>query len=348
MQKTLEFRSFLILLLFVSLLFFAILIPFWAAIFWAIAISILFTPVYKKLLRKFNRPNLSAFLTLCVCCILVIVPFFMVASSVLQEGVSIFNRIQHGEISPEKYFDHIKNAFPTIQETLGKIGIDTTEFKTKFGQSALAASKYIAQHAVNIGQDTLNFILQLGIFLYIAFFMIRDGDTLISLLHRSLPLGDHREEIFFAKFSEVTRATIKGSLVVAMVQGSLGGLMFWFLDIGSPLLWGVVMTILSLVPMIGASLVWLPVSIHLFAIGEITSGAILLIFGIGVIGLVDNILRPLLVGRETKLPDYMVLLSTLGGFSIFGMNGFVIGPLIAALFLTCWDTFVQEFNTFDT
>lgn len=347
MQKTLEFRSFLLLLVFVSLLFLSILVPFWGAIFWAIAISIVFSPVYKRILDKLHRPNLSALLTLCICCILVIVPFLMIASAFLQEGTSIYTRLQDGEINPEKYFDHIKTAFPSIQNALTEIGINTDEIKTKLGETAIFISTFIAQHAVNIGQSTIDFVLQLGIFLYITFFILRDSDVLIFHLHRALPLGDEREKIFFSKFSEVTRATIKGSLVVAMVQGSLGGLIFWFLDISAPLLWAVVMTLLSLVPMIGASLVWLPVAIYLFAIGEVVSGGILIAFGIFVIGLVDNILRPLLVGRDTKLPDYLVLLSTLGGFSLFGMNGFVIGPLVAALFITCWNTFVQEYNTFD-
>lgn len=148
----------------------------------------------------------------------------------------------------------------------------------------------------------------------------------------------------FDKFSEVTRATVKGNLIVAVAQGSLGGLIFWILDIPGPVLWGVVMTVLSMIPVVGAGLIWAPVAIYLFAIGEWVDGAILAGFGAFVIGLVDNILRPILVGRDTKLPDYVVLLSTLGGFSLFGINGFVIGPLIAALFLTFWEIFILEFN----
>jgi len=148
----------------------------------------------------------------------------------------------------------------------------------------------------------------------------------------------------FAKFAEVTRATVKGNLVVAAVQGTLGGLIFWVLGIPGAFLWGVVMTLLSLIPVVGAALIWLPVAVYLFATGNWVHGTILFAFGAGVIGLVDNVLRPVLVGRDTKLPDYMVLLSTLGGFVLFGMNGFVIGPLIAALFVTFWDIFVREFH----
>jgi predicted PurR-regulated permease PerM len=149
----------------------------------------------------------------------------------------------------------------------------------------------------------------------------------------------------FAKFAEVTRATVKGNLVVAAVQGALGGIIFWILGIPGPFLWGVVMFLLSLIPMVGAGLIWAPVALYLFAAGQWIEGLVLTGFGIGVIGLVDNVLRPILVGRDTKLPDYIVLMSTLGGFVLFGMNGFVIGPLIAALFVTVWEIFIREFNS---
>jgi predicted PurR-regulated permease PerM len=133
-----------------------------------------------------------------------------------------------------------------------------------------------------------------------------------------------------------------------MVQGALGGFIFWALDIPGPVLWGVVMTVLSLIPIVGASLIWLPVGLYLLATGATTDGIILIAFGAIVIGLVDNILRPILVGRDTKMPDYLILLSTLGGFSVFGMTGFVLGPLIAALFLTFWEIFTREFNVLNS
>lgn len=137
-------------------------------------------------------------------------------------------------------------------------------------------------------------------------------------------------------------------MIVAIVQGTLGGLVFYFLGVSSALLWGVVMTLFSLIPMVGASIVWLPVCIYFFAVGAVLKGFILLFFGAVVIGLMDNILRPVLVGRDTKLPDYLILLSTLGGFVIYGMNGFVVGPLIATLFIASWEIFSLEFNYDDT
>ena len=173
---------------------------------------------------------------------------------------------------------------------------------------------------------------------------MRDGRQLRVLLIRALPFGDHREDLLFAKFAEVLRATVKGSLLVAMAQGALGGLIFWILDIKAPVLWGVVMTLLSLIPVVGAGVVWAPVAGYLLLTGDYVSGVVLLAYGVFVIGLADNILRPVLVGRDTKLPDFMVLLSTLGGFSLFGMDGFVTGPMLAVLFVTVWKIFMDEFK----
>ena len=137
----------------------------------------------------------------------------------------------------------------------------------------------------------------------------------------------------------MVRATVKGNIVVAAVQGALGGLIFWVLGIPSPLLGGVLMAFLSLLPAAGAGIVWAPVAVYLLLSGDIWQGVVLTLFGVLVIGLVDNILRPILVGKDTQLPDFVVLISTVGGMALLGLNGFVIGPVIAALFMTLWDIF---------
>lgn len=121
----------------------------------------------------------------------------------------------------------------------------------------------------------------------------------------------------------------------------LGGLIFWFLEIPSPLLWAVLMALLSLLPAVGAAIVWGPVALYFLLSGAIWQGVLLGLYGVFVIGLVDNVLRPILVGKDTRMPDYLILISTLGGLAIFGLNGFVIGPLIAALFISSWDLFVD-------
>ena len=175
--------------------------------------------------------------------------------------------------------------------------------------------------------------------LYLLFFLLRDGATLSTRIRDAIPLSAGHKRHLFKKFTTVIRATVKGNVAVAAMQGALGGLAFWFLDIQGALLWAVLMAFLSLLPAIGAAVVWLPVAIYFLVTGAIWQGVALIVFGVLVIGLVDNVLRPILVGKDTQMPDYVVLISTLGGMALFGLNGFVIGPAVAALFIACWDLF---------
>ncbi len=347
MQNGLEFRSFLLFLVLVSLLFFSILMPFLGAIFWAVALAIVFAPLQNYFVKHIQWKNVATLCTLLSCALVVVLPFLFIITSVIAECVKIYAALNSGSTNLAHYFNEIQKAYPFVQNILQQLHLEPGLITQKVSEFALKVSGIVAQQTVHIGQGTISFIVQIAIMLYVAFFMMRDSKSLIIKLHKALPLGHKREQLLFAKFSEVTRATIKGSLVVAMVQGTIGGLVFYFLGISSALLWGVVMTLFSLIPMVGASIVWFPVCVYFFAVGETLNACILLFFGAVVIGLMDNILRPVLVGRDTKLPDYVILLSTLGGFSIFGMNGFVVGPLVATLFIASWEIFTLEFNDDD-
>ena len=349
MQNKIETQSFLWLLLIVSIAFIWLLIPFFAAVFWAIAITIVFYPIYVKLLGKMPRwPNFSALLTLLLCVFIVVLPIVFTVSSVVGQGIDIYERVQSGEIDLGGLFEKITGAFPSLQIWLERWSVDINGLREKTVESAMSSGKVLAQGTWSAGQNVFSFLLNLAIMLYVAFFLLRDGDKLVALMIKALPLGDKRERLLFAKFSEVTRATIKGNLVIAIIQGALGGLIFWILDIPGFMLWGVVMATLSLIPAVGAGLVWGPVAIYMFAVGDWIQAVVLIAYGLLVIGLVDNVLRPILVGRDTKLPDYIVLLSTLGGLVLFGVHGFVIGPLIAALFTVFWGIFMREFQHEDT
>ena len=175
--------------------------------------------------------------------------------------------------------------------------------------------------------------------LYLLFFLLREGGELFKRIQDAIPLPPEQKRALFSKFTTVIRATIKGSIFVAAVQGALGGLIFWLLSLHAPVLWGVVMGLLALLPAVGAAAIWFPAAIYLLVTGSTWQGVVLLAFGAFVIGLIDNILRPLLVGKDTKMPDYVVLISTLGGLATFGLNGFVLGPVIAAMFIAAWDIF---------
>ena len=343
-----EQLTFLLLLAIVTVLFLFVMKPFFAPIFWACAIALLFYPVQMRLLDRWgNRPNLIALTTLLLCVVVLVIPVLLILSSFVAEGTELYRRLESGEIDANAYLERMRDAAPIVERLLDWLELDMDSIEGQATTGALAASGFAARNVFSLGQSTFNFLLSLALMLYMTFFLLRDGSSLIDLITRALPLGDERERLLFAKFAEVTRATIKGNLVVAIVQGALGGLIFLILGIPTPVLWGVAMAIVSLIPAVGAALVWVPFAIYLFVIGDVTSSIILIVYGVAVIGLADNLLRPILVGRDTKLPDWLVLVSTLGGLVMFGINGFVMGPLVAAVFIVFWQIFSRDYNDED-
>ena len=249
--------------------------------------------------------------------------------------------IHSGQMNFGNYFEQIYEKLPSwALHLLQRSDLtDLQAIRDRLSESITYISQFLASQAVSIGQNSLSFGLRLLIMLYLLFFLLRDGDALIALIQRAIPLPKEQQKALFAKFTVVIRATVKGNLVVALLQGALGALAFWLLGIRASLLWGSLMAILSLLPLVGAILVWGPVAVYYFATGAVERGLFLIAYGFLVISMIDTILRPLLVRKETKLPDYLVLISTFGGLAVFGINGFIIGPVIAALFVSVWEIF---------
>src|SRR5690606_22244297 len=219
------------------------------------------------------------------------------------------------------------------------IGITNLDLEQPLAAGLRAASQFLAGQLVLLGQNTFVFVIGLFVMLYLLFFLLRDGDALARRLNDAVPLRPEQRRALADKFTMGIRAMIKGTLAVAVVQGALGGLIFWLLGIPAAALWRVVRGILLLLPAVVSPIIWGPVAIYLLATGEVWQGLILLAYGALVIGLIDNVLRPILVGKDTRIPDYVVLISTLGGLALFGVNGLLLGPVIAALFLAVWDIF---------
>ncbi|WP_043311279.1 AI-2E family transporter [Pseudomonas sp. ML96] len=337
-----EQKAFLVLLVVVTLVFAGILLPFWGAVFWAVVLSVLFAPLQRRLALRFGgRGNLSALLTLLICLLVAILPMILTSLALVNEGSAIYQRIEKGELDIGAYVERFKEVLPeAVQRLLERIGLgDFDALRDRLAKGAMQGSEFLATKAFDIGQNTFQFLVGFFVMLYLLYFFLRDGPELARTVRTAVPLEESLKRRLQIKVTRVVRATVKGNLVVAAVQGLLGGLIFWMLGISSPLLWGVLMALLSLLPAVGCGLVWGPVALYMLAQGEVLKGSVLVAFGVLVIGLVDNILRPILVGKDTRMPDYLVLISTLGGLTLFGLNGFVIGPLIAALFIASWDLY---------
>ena len=340
-----EDRTFLVLLTAVSLAFAWILWPFYAALLWAVVFATVFAPAHGRLLNSMRgHPNVAALTAVLLILTLVLLPLTLTAMSVGQEATSLYEKIETGEVDFGRFLTQLLQTLPGWAiELLNRIGInDIGDVQARLSIALKQGSEFIATQAIAIGQSTAHIVVSFFLMLYLLFFFLRDGRELSQRLKEAIPLRAEQKRALFSKFAIVIRAMFKGTILVALLQGLLGGLIFWLLNIPAPVLWGVVMAFLSLLPAIGSALIWLPVAIYLLVTGAVWQGLVLAAYGALVIGLVDNLLRPFLIGMDTKLPDYVVLIATLGGIAIFGLNGFVIGPVIAAMFVATWDIFSRR------
>ena len=336
---------FLLLLAVVTVAFFWVLTPFFGAVFWAVIMALLFNTTFQALLRRLSgRRNLAALLTLLFIMVIVVLPMVLLSTAAANEISTLVARVSAGDINFRAYAQQVLAALPRwMTELMARFDlIDIQSVVEKFSDGLLKSGQAITSQALSIGQNALVFVVNLTVMLYLLFFFLRDGEQLSKLIRQTVPMERAQTHYLANKFSTVVRATVKGNVVVALAQGALGGLAFWALGIHGAVLWGSVMALLSLLPAVGAALIWAPVAIYLLATGSVWQGAALAAWGTLAVGMVDNLLRPILVGKDTKLPDYVVLLTTLGGMSLFGLTGFVIGPTIAAMFMACWAVFTRS------
>ena len=336
----LQDKTFLLLVLSVTVAFALILWPFFSAVFWAAVLAVLFTPLYRRLTASMNgRRTLAALVTLLIIVVIVILPLTLLTGLLVQEAADLYARVKSGELNIAQILQQMMLSLPAwATSLLDRFGLnDFAAVQERISTGLSRSVQFIGKYALNVGQGAFDFIIDFFIMLYLLFFLLRDGRQLAHQAKLAIPLDPELQHNLSVKFTQVVRATMKGNVVIAIVQGALGGLIFWVLGVQAPVLWAVVMAFLSLLPAIGTAIVWVPVAVYFFVTGAMWEGVVLVAFGVLVIGLVDNFARPLLVGRDTKMSDYVILMATIGGMAVFGLNGFVIGPLIAAVFIAVWD-----------
>jgi len=337
-----ENRFFILLLVAATIGFGWILVPLYGAVLWGVVIAILFAPLYRRLNRAFDgKSNLAAITTVAIIVTMVILPISLIGAALAREATGMYARIESGNLEMLNSLKQFLAEPPAwINDLLERVGIGSlAELQERLTSLLMRGSQYFASQALAIGQNTVEFTVNLFVMLYLLFFLLRDGDLLAARIRRALPLPVEQQNQLLRKFTVVIRATVKGNMLIALIQGALGGLIFYALGISGALLWAVVMAFLSLLPAVGAGLVWAPVALYMLLTGAIWQGVVLIGFGALVIGMVDNVLRPVLVGKDTRMPDYVVLISTLGGLQVLGLNGFVLGPVVAAMFISTWDIY---------
>lgn len=337
-REAIQRAFFLILVVTASLFLLWIIRNYLFPVFWAVIFAILLTPLFSRTLRYVRFPSLAAGLTMLFSFLLVAVPVAWIGTLVAQEAYTLYVNVAQ---------DSTLNALPSnplILETLSSWGVDPAQVNTTVTEWARTASSWLIEQAFLISSATITTVFQFVLMLYLLFFFLRDGDRIVAYIKSVLPLSPKKEDALFSRFTATTRGTIKGSVTVAVMQGVVAGLIFWIAGVSSPLLWGVLVGILAFLPIVGPFMVWLPVSIMLISGGAYISAAFVAIGSLSMNIFIDDILRPILVGRETRIPNALVFIAIFGGLSTFGIAGLIIGPVVAALALTSWELFKEEYG----
>ena len=317
----------LILLFAIAMLY--LVRPFLYPIFWAAVIAVICAPVYRWILKYLKLPKVSSLFAIGFVILAVLLPLGLVAGLLVNESVDLYNKVAGGT-----YFTEVRETARRLEGTaLGPVVAQVQEQWTSYAANVTkTVSLFLFENVKKLTQVSLWFLFLLFIMLYSLYYFFKDGPQILKRIMHLSPLGDTYEALLYDKFTSTARATLKSTLIIGGVQGALGGILFWATGIEGALVWAVIMAVFSIIPAVGPFLVWLPAGIIMLALGNFGSGLVILIGG-SVISFVDNLLRPPLLGKDTEMHPLIVLFATLGGILLFGISGFIIGPIIAALFL---------------
>lgn len=337
----------IILVVAVSALFLAVIWPLLQALLLGALLAGLCHPLYRWITRLLRgQRSLGAIVTLVILFIVVAGPLSAFLGVVVQQALAVSNQAipwvqQHfGAASTFNAHDWLVQRFPTVADHVPS----QAQLVESVGAAAKSMGGFLVTAASRMTATTAGFLLNLFVMLYAMFFFFRDGEKILEKIFYYMPLSNEDEALMLQRFASITRATVKGTLVIGIIQGALAGFAFWVAGIDGAVFWGTIMAILSIIPGIGAALVWVPAVIYLIVTGQILAGLLLFAWCASVVGTIDNILRPILVGKDAKMPDLLILVGTLGGLFLFGPIGFIVGPIVCGLFLTVWEIYGATFK----
>jgi len=338
-----------VVVLLISILFLAMIRQFIMPLILAGIFSALSYPIYLKFEKWFgNRRSPASAVTVIIILCVIIVPLSgllaIVAAQAVKIGAIAKPWIEQQISEPVAITNLMQQHMPFYETIIKPFEQYQDQIISKAGELIGSMSSFIIDKfkAATIG--TAHMIISVFIMLYCMFFFLIEGDKILKKILYYLPLEDHDERRLLDKFTSITRATLKGTLVIGILQGGLAGLAFAVLGIPSAVFWGTLMAVLSVIPSVGSAIIWAPTVIYLLVTGHIAKGIILFVFCAFVVGSMDNLLRPKLVGKDTEMHELMILFGTLGGIIMFGMVGMIIGPIIAGLFVTVWEIYGLEFK----
>ncbi len=328
--------AFYVLLGLATLLLLYLLQPFFYPIFWAAVMAIVFKPLQRRLREKIPSPNLAATVTLTAIIMIIILPAGIVGSILLNESLNLYGYLSMDASQVEGRINDLTKKI-TSEPYLRYLHIDMTFVSENLTAMAKKATSFIFNSLTNLTQNTIMFLVNFVIMLYTLFFFLRDGERFVRMLMRLFPLGEEKEEKLLDRFAAMTLATLKVTVIIGGLKGILGSIVFSLTGVHGALTWGVLMVFTSIIPAVGCAIVWGPVGIVMIVLGYVWEGLIILVCGLTIISHVDTFLRPILLGQTIRMHPLLIFLSTLGGLSLFGISGFVIGPVIVSLAQTFWE-----------
>lgn len=333
----------IMMVVFISAIFLSMIKSFLMAIFLAGIFSALVRPFYLKLNTRLNgRIHLAALITLLLVLFVVVIPLAGLTGVVTNQAIKVSQSVMPWV----KTQINEPGAYTDLLEKLPYYDV-VVEHREPILKKAGEVVGYVSQFLINnlssVTMGAAHFLFMLFIWLYTMYFFLLDGDKLLERILYYLPMQNEDEELMLQRFTSVARATLKGSAVIGILQGGVAGLAFWVVGIQSATFWGVIMVVLSVIPNVGTSVVWVPAAAILAFNGSVGKAIGLAAFCAVVVGSIDNLVRPILVGKDTQMHELMIFLGTLGGIFMFGISGIVIGPIVAALFVTIWEIYGQAF-----
>lgn len=304
--------------------------PFVYPIFWAAVIAVMFHPLYRWLGDHFKSAGLRAWLTLVAVIAVILFPLILLSTIIVNQSINLYQSITAEDV--QKTID-VANDWLGDTPVGSYLEAARDELPTHISNIAKKASTLIFTSIKSITQNSFRFVLMLFVMFYTLFYFLKDGENILRRLMHFVPLGDEYETMLYERFTSTTRATLKSTIIVGGIQGILSSILFWITGIQGAFIWGVVMVIIAIIPAVGPSIILLPAGITMLLLGNTWQGVVILV-GAGVVGVVDNLLRPSLVGKDIQMHPLMVFFATLGGIILFGISGFVIGPIVAALYIS--------------
>jgi predicted PurR-regulated permease PerM len=328
--------SFFLILGLVALLFLYLLKPFFLSIFWAAVIAGVFRPLYNRINGRLNRPNLSTIIIFLIIALIILLPVGVIGTLAFNESLRLYTTLTSGTEQMDQRFLHTLEKF-SDNSLLVLLNIDEAVLISKGTEVVRGIAGYIINHLKELTQNTLGLLVQFAIMFYTLFFFVRDGERFLVMAEKVIPLEEERVKFLFKRFIVAARSTLKVTLIIGGIQGTLGGIVFFLTGVDAALIWGLLMVLAAIIPAVGCSIIWAPAGVFMLLNGYIWEGVLILVVGAFVISTIDNLLRPILIGQDVEMHPLLIFLSTIGGIVLFGFSGFVIGPVITSLLIALWE-----------